>query len=269
MIYYLIISGFLILFSFLYFLFKKNESKNKENPSIEIVTSFYISQNKDRMNELIKALDKNLQNKYINNIHLFVDDKKCVDYLKNKYNSLYYSKIVICSIGKQPLYSDLFLYCNNMKNKICMIINSDIWLHSINHNIFNKLKDNKNKMVFSLTRHEYDMSCPLIDNYEGSHDAFIFISPINNKIIKHVKHKQNIWGSENVVLYELNKLNYKIYNPCKKIIIIHEHKSELREPNRYRINRGDINGDGLYSIRSHIVKPDHKSLLSWFYFCFT
>tara|TARA_B110000971_G_C20006290_1_gene499304 strand:+ start:1050 stop:1742 length:693 start_codon:yes stop_codon:yes gene_type:complete len=223
---------------------------------IEIITSFYITTNKERMNELVKALDKNLHNKYINNIHLFVDDEKCVNYLKNKFNKLFYSKIKICEIGKQPLYSDLFTYCNTLKQKICMIINSDIWLYSIDNNyIFNKLKENNLKTVFSLTRHEHDLSCPLIKNYKGSHDAFIFISPIDKQIIKNIKHKQNVWGSENVVLYELNKIKYKLYNPCKQIKIIHEHKSEIRTEGRKRINCGDINGDGIFSIRTHSIKP--------------
>ena len=231
-----------------------------QNLKIEIVTSFYITENNYRMNELVKALDKNLQNKYTNNIHLFVDDKKCVDYLKNKYNKLFFNKIKICKIGKQPLYSDLFTYCNNtLKQKICMIINSDIWLYSIdNINIFDKLKENKQKTIFSLTRHEHDFSRPLIENYQGSHDAFIFISPIDTQIIKHVKHKQNVWGSENVVLYELNKVKYKLYNPCIKIKIIHEHKSEIRNGDRKRIKGGDINGDGIFSIRSHTVKPYYQ-----------
>ena len=232
-----------------------------QNLKIEIVTSFYITKNNDRMNELVKALDKNLQNKYINNIHLFVDDKKCVDYLKNKYNKLFFNKIKICKIGKQPLYSDLFTYCNTLKQKICMIINSDIWLYSIdNINIFDKLKENKQKTIFSLTRHEHDFSRPLIENYKGSHDAFIFISPIDNKIIKHVKHKQNVWGSENVVLYELNKVKYKLYNPCIQIKIIHEHKSEIRNGERKRINTGDINGDGIFSIRTYCVPPYYQKL---------
>mgnify|MGYP001223274116 FL=1 len=227
-----------------------------KNLKIDIITSFYITKNKSRMNELLKALDKNLHNKYINNIHLFLDDKKCVHFLKNKFNELFYLKIKICNIGKQPLYSDLFNYSNKLKNKICMIINSDIWLYSIdNHYIFNKLQENKGRTVFSITRHEHDFSCPLIENYQGSHDAFIFISPIDKEIIKQIKHKQNVWGSENVLLYELNKINYKLYNPCKQIIIIHEHKSEIRNENRKRINWGDINGDGIFSIRSHIVKP--------------
>ncbi len=230
---------------------------------IELVTSFYMPENIERMNELVKALNMNIHNDYINCIHLFVDDNDCVDYLKNKYDELFYSKIKICEIGRQPLYSDLFTYCNTLEDKICMIINSDIWLHSIyDINIFDKLKENKQKTVFSLTRHEHDFSCPLINEYQGSHDTFIFISPIDNQIIKHIKHKQNVWGSENVLLYELNKINYKLYNPCKKIIIVHEHKSEDRDEDRITISCGDINGDGIFSIRSFIVRPDHQILIN-------
>ena len=72
-----------------------------------------------------------------------------------------------------------------------------------------------------------------------------------------MQHKQNVWGSENVVLYELNKVKYKLYNPCIQIKIIHEHKSGIRNRGRKRINRGDINGDGIFSIRSHSVKPHY------------
>lgn len=217
-----------------------------ENLKIHIITSFYISENNDRTNELVKALDNNLHSDYIDKIHLFVDDEKCVDYLKNRCKQLFHSKIKIVEIGKQPLYSDLFNYCNTLKDKICMITNSDIWLYSIgNINILNKLKENNNKTIFSLTRHEHDFSYPLIKNYCGSHDAFVFISPIDNQIIKHVQHKQNVWGSENVVLYELNKAKYTLYNPCIQIKIIHEHKSNIRDHNRIRINHN----------RSHCIRP--------------
>ena len=225
------------------------------NLKIEIITSFYMPKNEDRFKELVKSLEKNLNSQFVSYIHLFVDNNKCIDYLKKKFNNLFYSKIIICKVGKQPLYSDLFMYSNTLKNKICMIINSDIWLHSIhNIKILNKIDENK-KVIFSITRHEHNFSYPLISKYQGSHDAFIFKSPINTSIIKHLKHKQNVWGSENVVLYELNKLKYKLYNPCLQIKIIHEHKNLSRDINRKRINRGDINGDGIFSVRSHVVKP--------------
>lgn len=111
-----------------------------ENLKINIVTSFYISHNNDRTNELVKVLDKNLHSDYIDKIHLFVDDEKAFIFLKDRYKQLFHSKIKIVEIGKQPLYSDLFNYCNTLKDKICMITNSDIWLYSIgNINILNRI----------------------------------------------------------------------------------------------------------------------------------
>ncbi len=136
-----------------------------------------------------------------------------------------------------------------------MISNSDIWLKEIKKdNLINILKQ-QNDIVYSLTRHEYDNSCPLINNYQGSHDVFMFKSPINPDIIKYIKHPQNVWGSENVLLYELKRFCYKLYNPCKSIIIIHEHKSGERNANRIRINRGDTYVDNQYKVRSHCVIP--------------
>ena len=67
-----------------------NNSFSELNLKIEIVSSFYIPKDNERFDELVKALNKNLKNKYINNIHLFVDNEKCIDYLKNKFNKLFY-----------------------------------------------------------------------------------------------------------------------------------------------------------------------------------
>ena len=41
-------------------------------------------------------------------------------------------------------------------------------------------------------------------------------------------HKQNLWGSEHIIMYELHKLGYKLYNPAKQMITVHEHKSHIR-----------------------------------------
>ena len=99
------------------------------------------------------------------------------------------------------------------------------------------------------------MKCPLIDNYQGSHNAFMFKSPLSSKVVKYTNHKQNILGSENVVIYELLRENYKLYNPCKSLKIVHEHKSENRNYPGERINRGDINVDGIYSVRNGLCYP--------------
>jgi hypothetical protein len=77
----------------------------------------------------------------------------------------------------------------------------------------------------------------MIEYFLGSHDCFIFKSPINfmNRI-NNITHVQHYLGSENLVCWELTNSNINLYNPCFQIKIVHLHKSELREGDRIRIN---------------------------------
>ena len=194
---------------------------------INLITTFYISKNHIRNNELKECLNKNLINPLIEKIHLYLDDDNALNYIKELNNN----KINIIDVGKKPLYSDLFGYgINNLIEKICLVSNADIYIHECDLDILNKI--NEPGVVFSLTRYEYDLSCPLITGYGGSHDCFIFKSPLNSDLLQHIQHVQHHWNSEGVVLYELDKINAKLYNPCNQIKIVHLHESNIREDNR-------------------------------------
>lgn len=204
---------------------------------INIITSFFVCKIKntnieERNNELTTTLIKNIESPFVEKIHLFIDDDESYDKLKELFNSyLENEKIVIIEKGKKPLYSDFFYYANNsLKNKICMVTNSDIYINRVDEKLIINLPSNT---IYALTRHEYDMSCPLINRYQGSHDSFIFKSPLLPKdFIDNLKFTQHNWGSEAKLLQELYKHNIKIFNPCKQIIIVHLHKSDIREENR-------------------------------------
>jgi len=229
---------------------------------IDIITSFYLPQDLERRNGITKTLQINIRSKFISNIHLFVDTTDCVSYLEDNFDDKE-NKIVICCVGKQPEYSDLFSYANTLSNRVCMICNSDIYILSIKKIELIKHIDNNRNVIFAITRHEFDYSSPQIRSFIGSHDAFIFKSPINTDLLNHIHFKQNLWGSENVVIFELNKLGYNLYNPCKDIVIIHLHVNENRDPNRMRINKGGVDGDGVYKRRSGLVFP--SSPFDYFY----
>jgi len=144
-------------------------------------------------------------------------------------------KIHVISVGAKPLYSDLFCYAiHELSEKICMISTSDIYLYKSDINILNKLHEQNT--VFSLTKYEHNMSSQRIKRYKGSHDCFLFKSPIEISILDKIKHVQHVWGAENVVLYELKQININIYNPCYQIKTVHLHKSDVREQNRDMIN---------------------------------
>jgi len=211
---------------------------------IHLVTSFYLIENPNevqvlRNNELIESLIKNIESPIIKEIHLFVDNIHAF----NKINEINSEKIVIIRIGKQPFYSELFDYAiTNLENKICMISNSDIYIHEYDINILNKLENN----IFTLTRYEHDMSCHLIDKYVGSHDVFIFKSPLNKMILQYMNHHQNVWGSECLIIDILVDNGYKLYNPCHQIKICHLHKSDFRNEDRIRIHNGIHNAPPCY-----------------------
>jgi hypothetical protein len=203
---------------------------------INLVTSFFVSKLSDtnislRNNELVEALKKNVESPYIESIHLFVDDENSHNRLKELFNDyIINGKIVIASLCKgMPLYYDLFNYAiNNLKDKICMVSNSDIYIHECDMRLLTVLTENS---LYALTRHEYNMSCPLINDYHGSHDSFIFKSPLNVSL-EEFKFPQNVWGSEAKLLGLLYNQGVTIKNPCKQIKIVHLHKSNIREKNR-------------------------------------
>ena len=204
-----------------------SEPFNNNDCKITIITSFYVvTKNKERTDELTKSLQNNINHKYVENIYLFLDNDSDNQFIKTHIKDSE-NKIIIYHIGKQPLYSDLFNCANKLENKICMVTNSDIWLYpftDISEQLI-ELLNKQDNIVYILTRHEYDMTTPLINNNISSHDSFIFKSNINENIINNIKHKQNILGSEHKVKGQLLEYKYKLYNPYKDIKIIHEHKS--------------------------------------------
>ena len=179
---------------------------------INIITTFYISKyssNLDnlRSKELEACLINNISCPFIEKVHLFVDDDDALIRLKELSNNS--EKIVIIGVGHKPKYNDFFNYIiNNLNDKICMITNSDIFLSQCDVNLIKRLKNEK--LCYALTRYEYDMSHPLIDNYCGSHDCYIFNSSFIDKNIinKHTDFYQNLPGIESQIVKNFCDFNF-------------------------------------------------------------
>ena len=199
---------------------------------MDLLTSFYYPKNQKRQEELIMTLEKNLSKKFINKIHLYITEN---DYNKFKESEFVdndnYDKINIIVKNYQPKYSELFKVASTFDNKIICICNSDIEFDIPNIEILNKLGDN---MCYFITRHESNNTHPLIDNYGGSHDAFIFNSnvlrnKIKDKDLSYINYIQNTPGIEALLtIFFIEQLKYNIFNPCFEIKLIHHHRSNYR-----------------------------------------
>tara|TARA_B110000008_G_C16810567_1_gene500595 strand:+ start:91 stop:849 length:759 start_codon:yes stop_codon:yes gene_type:complete len=229
---------------------------------INLITSFFIPKQVERQNELLKCLNHNINSRYIKKIYLCIEKKEDLDFLKEKINPK--GKIKLILLNKQPTYADYLKIANRLQGEIFMISNADIWLKKCDQEVINILKEHPN-ICYSLTRHEYDMSCPLITRYEHmgqdfqSYDSFIFKSPMNidYKLIDHV---QNIMGAENVFKIELEKVGMLFINPCKVIVIVHEHKSDIRT---YLIDDDMLSTKNYYSLLKFTPILDKNGLINY------
>lgn len=113
-----------------------------------------------------------------------------------------------------------------------MITNVDISLKNTQLSLVPNSKE-----IFCLTRYEIDGSSPLIDNYHKffSHDSFMFWAPLKIKN-GYFYYPQNVGGSENLTMFYLQQMGYKLSNPCKQIKITHHHTIDDRVIDRMRIN---------------------------------
>lgn len=203
---------------------------------INLITSFYIIKKFDeksilRNEEITQCLINNLANDLISKIYLFVDDEDA----KLKAQSLdLNNKIEIVSIGTQPLCSQLFDFANkSLGGKICMISNSDIYLYKCDLDCFVRMKD---KDVFALSRHEKNLKCQVLGF--GSHDSYIFKSPVKIDNIKNLDHVQNVAGSDDSIVNNLIDSGNNLSNPCFQIMIIHLHESNVRTYTQEKVANG-------------------------------
>lgn len=221
---------------------------------IHLITSFFNKKKYNRAddklssirnNEYNECVIKNISSPYIIKLHLFIQDTYSLDILNELIKDLEgKDKVVKIMFNKQPLISDFFDYSfKNLKGEIVMMSNSDIYLSNCNNKLIKKFII-EDEDVFCLTRHENEVDKSLIVNKKiCSHDSYIFKSPINENIINDSKFKQNLKGSDNLLVFLFQKYNKKTYNPCLQIKIIHKHKSDLREHKYHRINNTNFMKD--------------------------
>jgi hypothetical protein len=197
-----------------------------------LVTTYYISDDEERNNEIKKCLIKNIENKYIEKIYL----------LNNKIFDLsFYKKTkkieqFIISFDKDYIlnYKDAIQFINNnLKNKICILSNSDIYFD----NTLSKINDNTiSDKFFALLRYDEDklgnkkIFTQFDEPRNNSQDSWIFKSPLNIDLNK-INFTFRTLGCDNIFAKYVYDIGLKISNPSYDIITTHVHNTEFRTYN--------------------------------------
>lgn len=194
-----------------------------------LITQYYEPNNNERIVELKECLITNNNNKFINEIHLFIEKDYNFDFIKN-------NKIKFIKTDKQLSFKKVFDYSNIFDNNHIMILaNSDIYFDESLKNIHDI---DFNKKFYALNKYNLDKNNNLkLDIRPNSQDTWIWKPPIN--IIQNENNTNDyfneydgiilgIGSCDNRILKIVEDSGYNIRNIFRIIKTIHNHKNDYR-----------------------------------------
>ena len=102
---------------------------------MNLLVNFFKSNNDKRNKEYLFALNKNIENEYIDTIFLFVEDLSHAEGIESE-------KVKIIETDSRPTFQDIIDFGNKeLKGEKCIISNTDIFMddtlsHVYNNDIF-------------------------------------------------------------------------------------------------------------------------------------
>ena len=195
-----------------------------------LITSYYTTLNKERQDEIDKCLIINNNNKFIEKIYLLGNEYFDLSFIENKQKDKI-EQIIISNEKKYRLrYDDCIKFINNkLKNKICILSNSDIYFDETLSLINKERMENK---LYALLRYdEIDNNKIIFTRFNlprnDSQDCWIFKSPLNVNIDK-LNFEFGTLGCDSILAGILYDNNINISNPSLDIITTHVHLTEYR-----------------------------------------
>lgn len=158
-------------------------------------------------------------------------------------------KVHYYSLNRRMLYGDAFRYVSQfLLNKTAIIMNADCYLGTGFQKVDVKIL--RKGRIYALTRHEKHRArwncgvkdlCGARTKYIGSHDAFVIhlVKPLPNIVIDTLMVRQDIVGVEKYVIFVLRVLGkFTVKNPCRTLIIFHNHCTKFRHSKQRRLVHG-------------------------------
>jgi len=197
---------------------------------MNLITTYYITNNQYRNMEIKKCLKKNVENKYIKKIYLLNNNNYNLDFIDNNQNKIV-QVIISKDINYKLNFNDAIFFINNyLKDDICILSNSDIYF---NESLSFINKDNIQNNFYALLRYDEDINgnLSIFKKYDiprdDSQDCWIFKSPLNIDLNK-LNFSFGTLGCDSTFAYIANESGLKVLNPSLDIISIHVHNTEFR-----------------------------------------
>ena len=216
---------------------------------MNLLVNFFKSNNDKRNKEYLFALNKNIENEYIDTIFLFVEDMSHAEGIESK-------KVKIIELDSRPTFQDIIDFSNKeLKGQKCIISNTDIFMDDTLCHV----KDNDILNLFlCLTRWDVKPDGTIeyydVENKGWTQDTYIYESPID---IKDANFFVGLPGQENRLAYLAYESGLNVINPSLLVIIKHFHLTDYTSDSNSRHSENRVQGKYLYVKASKTFNPPH------------
>ena len=204
-----------------------------------------------RQREIDECFIRNIHHPLIHRVHILCETEEARSHFESIARDFNNMKCIFTLHGKQPSYADMVRYVatNIEAGKRVCIQNSDIYIdYSVSQEFL--CKNSTPDRLIALTRHEHTddgheqctvLTCPFVWDYMGSHDTFIFHTPIPSEFPYHtLEYPQNVYGGETLFMKAWKDSGKTLFNPCFDIRIFHRHQNRVTFATYPIVAEGDL-----------------------------
>lgn len=201
-----------------------------------LITFLYNEKNEERLFEYIECLEKNLEHKLIDDIHIFYD--MCQDDTHNTLlQYLQQRPVILHYLNNRPTFNDCFSLAQTIcKNTRIIIANADIYFNDTLHAL--TTYDLAGKFL-GLTRWNItkDGTLEIFKQYHpdgsfwdyssaSSQDAWLFQTPLVS--FENADIQLGTMSCDSRIAYHAQKAGLMLENPCLSVQCCHLHLSPIR-----------------------------------------
>jgi hypothetical protein len=217
-----------------------------------LITSYYLSNNIERQNEINQCLINNVNNKFIKTIILLNDKIYDINFITRNKKKI--KQIIINTKENQTknrlYFNNAIEYINNnFYGDIIILSNSDIYF---DNTLSHVPEDDMENKIYCLLRYDQkeDGTKDIFRHYDeprsDSQDSWIFKAPLNIDL-QQVNFSFGTLGCDNIFANVLFNHDFMLSNPSYDIITTHLHNCPERNYNE------DERIHGNYCL----IKPGH------------
>jgi hypothetical protein len=228
-----------------------------------LITQWYADGNPTRYQDLYYALEMNIKNKHISQIHLLQEADFEMSTFPFKSKKIVLSKTPTKS---RLLVSQALQYAQtNLGGEIVILANLDIYFDDSISLLYDSDLNRYTSYFLSRTDHFNHSNTECKYPFMGSMDSFIWIPPLPKKILGRTDFALGSWGIENRLLFEFEQIGLVGRNPCESITTWHIHSNAYKNGWMPQVNLDKKSSVAFPDTLKTRFKSDYRNFNSYNY----